>query len=204
MLTVRRQAFNIAFNTTESVYEFHKSHPEHGKNFATMIGNLEHEVSTKNAFGQGYPWDTIGDNIAGGTVVDIGGSIGTSSILLARRFPNLKFIVQDLPGPIASGKDAVPADVSERVEFVVHDFFTEQPVNADAYFFRYIFHNWGDRKVLEILRALVPALRPGAKVIINDYILPEPGSMDIAQERRARCVCAYQPTFAHTRCLTRD
>lgn len=91
-------------------------------------------MSTQNAFGQGYPWDTIGDNIAGGTVVDIGGSIGTSSILLARRFSKLKFIVQDLPGPIANGKDAVPADVSDRVEFIVHDFFTEQPVNADAYF----------------------------------------------------------------------
>ena len=155
-----------------------------------MIGNLEHEVSPLNGFGQAYPWETIGDGDGKGTVVDLGGSIGTSSILLARRFPKLKFIVQDLPGPIENGKKAVPPDVSDRVEFMVHNFFTEQPVTADAYFFRYIFHNWGDGKVLAILRALVPALKPGAKVIINDYILPESGSMDIAHERRARYVPA--------------
>lgn len=53
---------------------------------------------------------------------------------------------------------------------MVHDFFTPQPVAADAYFFRMIFHDWSNKNCVRILRALVPVLRKGAKVLINDTV----------------------------------
>ena len=70
-----------------------------------------------------------------------------------------------------------------------HDFFTIQPVkDADVYLFRWIFHNWSDGYCIKILRNLVPALKNGAMIVINDNVLPEPGTMGLWQEERLRYV----------------
>lgn len=66
-------------------------------------------------------------------------------------------------------------DVADRVEYHVYDFFTEQPVRgADVYFFRSIFHNWSDEYCVRILRNLIPALKPGSKIILDETVIPEP------------------------------
>lgn len=68
-----------------------------------------------------------------------------------------------------------PADVADRVQYTVYDFFTEQPVRgAEVYFFRSIFHNWSDKYCVRILRNLVPALKPGSKIILDETVIPEP------------------------------
>jgi O-methyltransferase domain len=133
-----------------------------------------------------FDWDAVKD----GTVVDVGGSHGVVSIELARRFPLLRFVVQDRDEVVAESSLTVPEDVADRVTFMAYDFFTEQPVkNADAYFFRWIFHNWSDKYCVKILRALIPALKPGAWLLIQDLLLPEPGTMSCYRERNMRWVC---------------
>ncbi|KAI0867285.1 hypothetical protein GGS24DRAFT_486087 [Hypoxylon argillaceum] len=70
---------------------------------------------------------------------------------------------------------------------MAHDFLTEQPiVGADVYFFRWIFHNWSDKYSIKILRNHIPALKKGAKIVINDNILPQPGVISQWQEDRLR------------------
>lgn len=134
---------------------------------------------------QNYPWNTIGT----GTVVDVGGSKGNISVLLAKQFPGLSFIIQDLPEMISGVSDTIPAEFQSCIKFQAHDFFTEQPVHgADVYLFRNIFHNWSDSHAIRILKALVPALRPGSRLVINDYVLPEPGTMSLMKERAVRYV----------------
>ena len=148
--------------------------------FANGHGNLPAHLV------QGYPWDKVGS----GTVVDVGGSKGNVSTLLAQHYHNLKFIVQDLPNMIQGVAETLPADVRDRIEFQAHDFFTTQPVQADVYLFRNIFHNWSDSHSIRILQALVPALRPGTRIVVNDYLLPEPGTMSLVKERAVRCVAS--------------
>lgn len=131
-----------------------------------------------------YPWNDIGNGT--GTMVDVGGSGGHISVAIAQQAPGLKFVVQDLPAALK--KAVIPASVSDRVELMAHDFFTPQPVQADAYFFRQIFHDWSDSNVLKILRATAPALKPGARIIINEYIVPEPGTLPFAKEKHVRYV----------------
>ncbi|KAI3325057.1 S-adenosyl-L-methionine-dependent methyltransferase [Xylariaceae sp. AK1471] len=111
------------------------------KSFTEGTGfELDHVV-------EGYPWGDLKD----GTVVDVGGSRGFASFAIARKFPSLSFVVQDL----------------EPVRLMAHDFFTEQPIaGAD------VNH--------------IPALKSGAKIIINDNVLPQPGSMSKWQEDRLR------------------
>lgn len=64
-----------------------------------------------------------------------------------------------------------------RIKFIYYDIFTPQPVRgADIYFLRYVFYNWSDSYYVRVLQALVPALKPGARVLICDLIIPERGS----------------------------
>lgn len=79
---------------------------------------------------------------------------------------------------------------------MAHDFLTEQPVHgADVYFFRWILHNWSDKYCVKILKNLIPALKPGAKVVINDNVLPQPGVLSQWQEERLRYGCVSLLVF---------
>ncbi|XXH02516.1 hypothetical protein Hte_008892 [Hypoxylon texense] len=61
----------------------------------------------------------------------------------------------------------------------------ETPVHADVYFFRSIFHNWADKYCIQILQNLVPALKPGARVVIHERILPGLEGLNTVDARRA-------------------
>ena len=123
-----------------------------------------------------YPWADLGE----ATIVDLGGSHGFVSIALAEKFPRLKFVVQDLPKVVNSVRpETIPERLKDRIELVPHNFFEPQPVKqADVYFYRWIFHNWSDKYARKMLEALIPALKPGARVIINDICLRQPGEED--------------------------
>lgn len=121
-------------------------------------------------------------------------------IALAKAFPSIKFVVQDLPGVLENAERDVPKDIESRIEFMGHNFFEEQPVkNADIYLFRWVFHNWSDKYSVRMLRNLVPALKPGATVVVCDTVLPEPGVLPAIIEDRIRQVDSV--TF-HGRVLT--
>jgi hypothetical protein len=65
-----------------------------------------------------------------------------------------------------------------RIEFLGHNLNDEQPVkDADLYMFRSVLLNWPDKYVVKFLKNLVPALKPGAKVLVNEGVLPEPGTV---------------------------
>ena len=88
---------------------------------------------------------------------------------------------------IRASEEQRPADLADWVRYQVHDFMTEQPVrSADVYFFRAIFHNWSHKYALQILRNLVPALKPGAKIVMADYVIPTPGTVPKSQEAAMR------------------
>lgn len=54
------------------------------------------------------------------------------------------------------------------------------------FMFRWILHNWPDFYVQRILRALIPSLKRGTKIIIFDEIMPPAGTMSLSVERNQR------------------
>jgi hypothetical protein len=57
-----------------------------------------------------------------------------------------------------------------------------------VYLFRWIMHNHSDKYAAKILTSLIPALKRGSRILINDYCLPEPGKEleSIGEERVLR------------------
>ena len=83
-------------------------------------------------------------------------------------------------------KRPVPLEQEDRVSLMAHEIFTEQPVSAAVYIFRFVFHDLPDTYVVKILRQLIPALKPGARVIIRDSNLPERNMLSELYERKIR------------------
>ncbi|KAI0969457.1 sterigmatocystin 8-O-methyltransferase [Xylaria arbuscula] len=113
-----------------------------------------------------YDWQGAGK----ATVVDVGGSAGHDAILLARKYPDLKLIVQDMPMVKPVFEADLPDDVRDRVSFVEHDLYQPQSTPADIYMLKLILHDNSDTESAKILRALAPGLRPGNRVIVIEYI----------------------------------
>lgn len=55
-----------------------------------------------------------------------------------------------------------------------------------VYFFRWIIHNYSTPFAIKILKNLIPALKPGARIIINDHCLREPGAENPWDEKLIR------------------
>ncbi|KAK7918362.1 hypothetical protein PG985_010236 [Apiospora marii] len=161
------------------MYMYLEKHPEQARRFAGVMGAFQQdEAYAPRHLIESWPADA-----QGAKVVDLGGSTGTVAFALAEAFPGLEIVVQDLPGALKAARTRDGKNVS----FMPHDFFEEQPVRgADVYLFRWVLHNWPDAHVQRILRALVPSLKPGAKVIIFDEIMPPAGSMSLSVERNQR------------------
>lgn len=158
--------------------------PDKAKRFASAMSTFNPEGRQSNFLPNAFDWDSL--NKSKGRVVDVGGSSGNISISLAELFKDLNFVVQDLPGAIAGAQDKVSAELKPRINFMAHDFFTEQPVVGDIYFFRSIFHSWPDPYCIRILRNMISALKNGAKILVCDSIVAEPGTLDLLAERNVR------------------
>ncbi|KAL9051395.1 MAG: hypothetical protein Q9162_006049 [Coniocarpon cinnabarinum] len=133
-----------------------------------------------------YDWSSL--NAKKGSVVDVGGATGHVAMTIAEANFDLHCEVQDQPNVINKFKDVATDSIAGRVKFVAHDFFNAQPTRADVYIFRQIFHDWPDAYCIKILRALVPVLSPGCKVLANDFVVPRAGTLPPSQERQIRAM----------------
>jgi hypothetical protein len=168
------------------MFEFFENHPDRMSRFKDAMSFLQTFPGLENSYVlAGFDWASLGK----ATIVDVGGSHGQVSYDIARKFPDLSFIVQDLPKVVEDAKGKVPSDLADRVEFMAHDFFTEQPVKgADVYYFRWILHDWSDLYCVRILKALIPALKSGARIVLSERCLEPPCTVSHAKEKWNRFV----------------
>ncbi|CAH0019606.1 unnamed protein product [Clonostachys rhizophaga] len=166
------EAYALA-NGGKSVFQVLGSDPEAAKRFAGGAKALDHVPGCGDAFvATFYNWASLGDV----RIVNVGGQRGSVAIDLANKFENLKLLVQDSAAVIDGADAAVPESLKERAKFMPHELFETQTEQADVYFFRMILRSWTDQKAIKILQAQIPALRPGAKILIQDAVLPALGS----------------------------
>ena len=156
--------------------------PDRARRFASGISfHQKGEAYDLRHLVDNYDWVGLPP---GATVVDLGGSHGEAVMAISNKFPHLKFVVQDLPDTIHS---APSPPTGHDVTFMIHDFFQPQPVKGAAvYLYRWTVHNWPDKYALKMLRALIPAMVSGSKVLIMDGLMPPRGSVSNTFERKTR------------------
>lgn len=174
--------YALANGTTLNMFEFLAQHPDRAKRFAGAMSSTS--PASLDALASYFDWASLPD---GSTVVDVGGALGHVSLHLARKFPHLSFVVEDMHEVVEGAEATVPEDLNGRVRFLGHNMFTEQPVkDAEVYLLRYVLHDWPDKYCVNILQRLIPALKKGAKIVIQDHLLPEPGTLPLLQEMQLR------------------
>ncbi|KAI1473787.1 putative hydroxyindole O-methyltransferase [Daldinia eschscholtzii] len=161
--------YSLGHTTKESIFDVIKCSPARQQRFMDVQG-FSHQV-----FGFGMEhllWGYDFSNVR--VLVDMGGAHGEVAIALAHKYPTMEIVVQDKPEVIEGLKKCIPAELKHRIKGMEHDFFTIQPVrSADVYFFRWVFHNWSDKYCVKILQSLVPSLKKGLRIVINDLCVPE-------------------------------
>jgi hypothetical protein len=105
----------------------------------------------------------------GDVVVDVGGGNGALLVDLLRLRPGLRGVVLDLPETVRD-----EAALGPDIEFVAGSFFEEVPT-GDAYVLSSIIHDWDDEAATAILRTIVTAAQPQARVLITETVL-QPGN----------------------------
>ena len=170
-----------------SMFDFFRANPDRAQTFGGAMAFYSSEGTDWAAVAQvayGFDWNGLGRAL----LVDVGGSRGHVSFVIAEVARELRFVVQDLSEVITPVASSPPPGLEGRLRFEVYDFRTPQPIkDADVYFFRRIFHDWPDDICLEILKNLVPSMKQGARVVLNENILPGPNDTHGAWETKLSC-----------------
>ncbi|KAL2061151.1 hypothetical protein VTL71DRAFT_7424 [Oculimacula yallundae] len=182
-------AFNIAMDTELPLFDFVKKSPEMTKQFAGYMRNVQSSEKTHiRHLVSGYNWKSLGTAL----VVDVGGSTCSSSIALATAFPDLRFVVEDLPETVENSNHILaplPESIRARITTCGHNFFTPQPVTtAQVYLLRMILHDWPAAEAVTILSNHLEVLKanPSARLLIMDTVLPVSGSVSKNEEALLR------------------
>jgi len=185
-------AFNVAFNTDMPFFEYFKEKKGIVDEFAAYMRSLTRSERLRiGHLVDGFDWTGMGEAL----IIDVGGSNGQAAATLATAFPNLRFIVQDLPETIVSAKEttlaALPPPVAARISFQPHDFFRHQQGRVpDIYLLRRILHDWPTERARDILQQLTVAIKngdnPRARIIVMETILPPQGVLSKFEEAALR------------------
>ncbi|KAJ5266788.1 O-methyltransferase [Penicillium angulare] len=173
-----------------SPYKWYAERPEKAARFMAGMAAYSQINRDNQILMESYSWESVKED----KIVDMGGGSGHISLFLAKQYPNLEFIVQDVnPDMLAQGpKFPGFVEVKDRVTFMQHDFFQPQPIpgsTAGLYFIRQIIHNYNDKDAAKIFLNLVPALEQNAgksRILINDMVLPEANKIRKVEENALR------------------
>ncbi|KKY18463.1 putative cercosporin toxin biosynthesis protein [Phaeomoniella chlamydospora] len=139
------------------------------------IGNAEFLVNAP-------VWRTLHDKAK---IVDVGGGKGFVSVDILRRYATFTGVVQDLEEVVS--QCTAPTDLIEKLSFQTANFLDPQPIqDADAYLLRRVLHDWSDQDCKRILQNIIPSMKTGSRLILSEFVVPEPGMMTSYEEKMMR------------------
>jgi SAM-dependent methyltransferase len=107
------------------------------------------------------------------TLMDVGGGLGELISAILGKYPSMQGIVFDLPHcEEAAAMNLAASGVADRCKFISGSFFESVPAGADAIIMKYIIHDWNDERCVQILQNCHRSLKPGARLLVVDRIMP--------------------------------
>ncbi len=148
------------------VFEYYAEHPEDAVWFAQGMGQATAVLVSQLAKTGFRP-------LAGGRIVEVGGSRGTLLSYLLQAVPDATGVLLDRPEALAAAPDYLAAaGVAGRVELVPGDFLREVPP-GDLHVLCHTLHNWDDEHVRTIIGNCARASHPGGGLMVIDQLLPD-------------------------------
>lgn len=158
---------NLAFDHVfgKPNWEYWAEHPEHADTFNRAMSEMTEVIEP-------VVLDAC-DLSTFRTIVDVGGGKGTLIASILRRYTAARGIVIDLPHVIAEGTQYVAAQgLGPRCEMLGGSFFEQVPAGGDAYFLKWVLHDWDDQRCITILKNCHAAMPSHARLFVVEAVLP--------------------------------
>ena len=140
-------------------WEYYRRHPEQWTVFNEAMRSITSPMTP--AVTAAYDWSRFP------VIADIGGGIGAQLVDILDAHPGCRGVLFDQAEVVSTAIE------HDQVERVGGDFFSDVPVEADAYIFRNIIHDWNDERSVSILKTLRKATKPSARAMLLEWVLPD-------------------------------
>ncbi len=156
------------------MFEYLAAHPESARRFDE--GMVASSRLMNEAIVDAYDWDRIG------TLVDVGGGVGSTLAAILRANPRIQGVLFDLPHVIERGRDYLAEQgVAARCRTETGSFFDAIPSGADAYFIKHIIHDWDDEDCVRILANCKAAMSDHANLLVCEKVVPPGNEPSVAK-----------------------
>jgi len=148
----------------KTVWEWFDEHQDEREMFAhCMMGMTARDAPV---IAKLYPFGEVE------RLCDVGGGRGTLLSEIVMRHPNVRGVLCDGEGVIASARELLEArGVLDRIDLVPGSFFEKVPSGCDAYMMKNILHDWDDATSVKILQVIRAAMKPGHKIILCEMLV---------------------------------
>jgi O-methyltransferase domain/Dimerisation domain len=108
------------------------------------------------------------------TLIDIGGSAGLLSIMVAKHHSHMNCITWDLPAIAPIANEAIQHfQLQNQIKTGTGDFFKDQFPNADIVVMGNILHDWSEQIKLMLMRKAYDALPSGGAYVVIENIIDD-------------------------------
>jgi hypothetical protein len=159
----------------KTVFDYLAQHPQEALDFnEAMIGFHGNEPP---AIAAAYDFSKFQ------TVIDVGGGTGNLLIEILKRHIGPRGVLFDQPDVVREATALIQTHgLASRVTVEGGDFFKSVPAGGDAYVLSHVIHDWNEDQCLTILGNCRRAMKPGARLLIVEMVLPagdtpHPGKM---------------------------
>jgi hypothetical protein len=148
------------------IFDYLAQHPDQAAQFSeAMVGIHGQEPP---AVAEAYDFSPFG------SIVDVGGATGNMLAHILARYSRPRGVLFDRPHVVTEAPALLRArGVNDRVTIEHGNFFESVPAGGDAYILSHIIHDWNEDQCLTILGNCRKAMKPGAKLLIVEFVLPE-------------------------------
>ena len=108
------------------------------------------------------------------SLVDVGGGCGKLLTSILEVYPSLQGVIVDLPGVIDAACERIRSHpCRDRCTAISGNFFQSVPPGGDVYLLSGVIHDWDDEAAQVILKNCRNSMRPQAKVLAVECVVPE-------------------------------